>query len=93
MKLLKKVFTGFFTIILLYTSVVIFVPWILNLLDIKLNMKMQLLSLELGEVVNSSNEMYGIFTNDGLLLFGIVGALLNITFYYLFKRRTHYSPL
>ncbi|MGG0717677.1 hypothetical protein ABE096_08785 [Robertmurraya massiliosenegalensis] len=53
---------------------------------------MQLFSLELGEIVNNSKEMYGTLTIYGLLLSGIVGALLNISLYYMFKRRTHHSP-
>ena len=93
MEVFKKVSTGFFIFVLLYTLLVIFIPLLLDFMNITMNVKMQLFSLELGEIVNNSNEMYGTLTIYGLLLSGIVGALLNISFYYMFKRRTHHSPL
>lgn len=93
MKVFKKVSTGFFIFSLLYALLVIFVPLVLDFMDIKMNVKMLLFSLELGEIVNNSKEMYGTFTIYGLLLSGIVGALLNTSFYYMFKKRTNHSPL
>ncbi|MCM3113144.1 hypothetical protein [Lederbergia lenta] len=93
MKVFKKVSTGFFIFVLLYALLVIFIPMLLDFMNITMNVKMQLFSLELGEIVNNSKEMYGTLTIYGILLSGIVGALLNISFYYIFKRRTHHSQL
>ncbi|MDQ0230296.1 hypothetical protein [Metabacillus malikii] len=92
MKLLKKVFTGFVTFSLLYAAIVMFAPWFLYLLNITINIKMHLFSVDLGEIFTNSNEMYGIVTHHGILLAGLIGVLLTISFHYLSKIRTHYSP-
>ncbi|MBP3950265.1 hypothetical protein [Bacillus suaedae] len=88
MKVFKKVSTGFFIFVLLYALLVIFVPLALDFMNIEMNVKMQIFSLELGEIVNNSREMYGALTIYGLLLSGLVGALINILLYYMFKSKT-----
>ena len=87
MKLFKKTSIGFFIFIIIYILIFFFTPVLLDILDIQETFKMELGSIQLGEIVNNSTEMYGSITIFGILLSGLLGAMINIFIYYLIKNK------
>ncbi len=87
MILFKKLSTGFLSFALLYFITMMMGPLLLDFLEMKANVNMNLFDLRLGKIVNNEAEMYGQMTVIGFIIFGLIGGIINSLFYFVWKKR------
>ena len=85
MILFKKLSTGFLSFALLYF--ITMGPLLLDFLEMKANVNMNLFNIRLGKIVNNEAEMYGQMTVIGFIIFGLIGGIINSLFYFVWKKR------